>query len=1322
METAAHDTEETVGASLPFSIPSFSGASIDPRLIDLGALLGILSSPSSTPSDQQTVHPEWFANVASNLSQIPQRAVPLLDLLRQLLGSFGQPEAVDAPGSAGAGTRSWYPILYDGAPTGFYVVVPTTTAASGNLVGIGFSKSYTEGPFIGHAYGVLPAFQLPNAASDVFVLGKTSSPIEIHLDVTQGPGTDVNGLRLTGLFTFSAKPTFQLQLLTSTTVQKTFATVQDIIDGNAIALLNRVIAVTACQNFLNKKLGSTTATLGTILGQTGLGFVSNAAGSYSVVDLTPFSGKSSLDFAMKVIKTILGAVASSSAPLIPVGTATAGQPAPGIYVHTDADGGGGANYGIRIVLPPVPLPLGSPGTDPTLTLRVGDWLSGESSGDTDTTWWSRAAVGTGAPAEPSPGVSIYLLNVGSTGSMKFTGILELASVGVDYEPAANQPLVKMGNFTLGGVEARGYVKLDFTGPQVVSAFGGALLVQKIGLPLGPSFGSAGGVISSVLAAGGSGDPQASQSVNPPFSVAAAFVSGSDKPYVVTLYDAAGKQGGPVWMPLQKTFGPIHIDKLGVGWTDADGGTPAKLELDVNGGVKLGPLAVNLIDLKIGLPPTNPLNPSGYSLGLDGMDISFENPPIKLEAGLAEVDGQYVGQASLAFTDFSIGAIGAYGTTGGAPSLFVFGWTNKAIGGPPYFYITALAAGFGYNRSLNLPPVSEVQKFPLLAAFADSQPFGGGSQLAQATTALTNLITGNYVPMTRGTYWLAAGVQFTSFQVVKTSALVAVEFGPDLTIAVLGVSTFQLGSNSNPYVYVELQLEASLRPADGVLMVQAELSANSYVFDPACHLTGGFAFGMWFGGPHEGDFVLTVGGYHPLFKPPAHYPVVPRLGFNWAVSGNVTIQGDAYFALTPGCVMAGGGLQASYHSGNLRAWVSCQADLLIQWRPFHFDANIQVSVGVSYKIHLLFINTTLTVELGAGLHLWGPPTGGTVYVDWYVISFSIDFGASNSDHDPILWGDFVTNLVPHQSAAALPTADVVTMRPNVVLSDIGAGPSLRSGRQNQQNDGRPNVQNDAAPASLTATAGIQPRIDVQLTGGKVRQDPTAGWIVRADGLAFTVRSSVPTRTAAFTGPSSSAMPHSAADFPMGIVPLGLSSVTSGMTVSITPQGTGKINGTFNHALNTQNVPTAVWGAAAATAPSATTMSLPVGLNVAADPYPAMGVPVIAITTLEYDVVDPKSGGQSGGDAGPAPLPLSPTAAIAQASAAESSTSLQTVANTIGDSSAKQRAQVLNAIADFGYGTGLTGVPAGLVSNLLVNLRAPIMLGSPAGVVWPPVSPS
>ena len=63
--------------------------------------------------------------------------------------------------------------------------------------------------------------------------------------------------------------------------------------------------------------------------------------------------------------------------------------------------------------------------------------------------------------------------------------------------------------------------------------------------------------------------------------------------------------------------------------------------------------------------------------------------------------------------------------------------------------------------------------------------------------------------------------------------------------------------------------------EGVILVQAALTDNSWLLYPDIRLTGGFAFASWFGGPNRGQLMLTMGGYHPDFHRDG-YPVVPGI--------------------------------------------------------------------------------------------------------------------------------------------------------------------------------------------------------------------------------------------------------------------------------------------------------------------------------------------------------------------------------------------------------------------------------------------------------------
>ena len=75
-----------------------------------------------------------------------------------------------------------------------------------------------------------------------------------------------------------------------------------------------------------------------------------------------------------------------------------------------------------------------------------------------------------------------------------------------------------------------------------------------------------------------------------------------------------------------------------------------------------------------------------------------------------------------------------------------------------------------------------------------------------------------------------------------------------------------------FAYLELQYKVKIVPEDGELAATAVLAPNSFIIDPACKLSGAFAFYSWFGdNPHSGEFVLTLGGYPTDFTPPRTLP-------------------------------------------------------------------------------------------------------------------------------------------------------------------------------------------------------------------------------------------------------------------------------------------------------------------------------------------------------------------------------------------------------------------------------------------------------------------
>ena len=454
--------------------------------------------------------------------------------------------------------------------------------------------------------------------------------------------------------------------------------------------------------------------------------------------------------------------------------------------------------------------------------------------------------------------------------------------------------------------------------------------------------------------------------------------------------APGPSDKTKWIEINKSFGPVQLARIGFQYSD---GTVLCL---VDASLSLAGLTFSAQGLGGGLK----IKERQPVFHLDGLGLSFAKGPLEISGALLKVSDsplELVGALVVRTADLSITALGSYADLQGQPSLFAFAVLNKELGGPAFFFVTGLAFGFGINRQLKLPDINEVQNFPLVKAATDQKYLGDGLDLRAVSQKLSE-----YIAPMPGNFWIAAGVKFTSFRQIDSFALLSVSFGTQFQIALLGLSKIWIPKPPAPTIaYAELALKAVFAPELGVLSVEARLTENSYILRKDFKLRGGFAFFSWFAGEHAGDFVVSLGGYHPRFLPPPHYPKPDLVQF-YCKTGDVTIQGSCYFAFCPSAIMAGGALSLVYQSGGIKAWFIAYANFLVQWKPLHYDIEIGISVGVALSVDIGIARINISVELGASVNLYGPPLGGEARISLYVVTFTVRFGESKRLPPPLLW--------------------------------------------------------------------------------------------------------------------------------------------------------------------------------------------------------------------------------------------------------------------------------------------------------------------------------
>lgn len=570
-----------------------------------------------------------------------------------------------------------------------------------------------------------------------------------------------------------------------------------------------------------------------------------------------------------------------------------------------------------------------------------------------------------------------------------------------------------------------------------------------------------------------------------------------------------------WVPVQQAFGALYFERIGVGLTADHQG----LALVLDASLTLGGLTLSLLglgaEISIEALSKGDLVPKPH---LDGVGLAFESAGLTLAGALIASGADravFDGAVSVRYGDLGISGVGSYREVEGQPSVFVFAEVDYPLGGPAFFFVDGLTFGFGYNRKLILPELDALARFPLLAPAA---PASGLAALAGQLSP--------YLQPAEGEYFVAAGVKFRSFGMVKGRLLVSLAFGRTRELDVLGLATASSPPESEArgaplLMKAELGIRGRYRPDEGDVFVEGKLQPDAYLFGPGAHLSGGFAFYAW---SEQGDFVLTLGGYHPRFAVPAHYPRVPRLALSWQVDEHLSLKAETYFALTSSAMMAGGRLRADWESEDLHASFGAGVDCLVTWQPFAYDAEVDVAVAVAYRTTF----HTFTADLVARLAVWGPPFSGTAHVKWWIFSFDVEFGEARRAPAAVTWPAFVE--------AFLPKGEVLTL-------------GVQSGKVTHHDQGPA----AALPANARDDLGV----------------------INPRELCLVLRSAVPVTRGVVL---QQALDDRSAS--VGVVPMGRSTLDSVLQVTLVRTGDARALGDrFQVTAHDEPLPAALWGRAA-----------------------------------------------------------------------------------------------------------------------------------------------
>lgn len=358
----------------------------------------------------------------------------------------------------------------------------------------------------------------------------------------------------------------------------------------------------------------------------------------------------------------------------------------------------------------------------------------------------------------------------------------------------------------------------------------------------------------------------------------------------------GPSGPTTKSPVKYTIGPLSVSNFGLKFHNN------VLSVILDATLVAGPVSFEFLDLTISLDVSranlHQLNSLVPSVSLNGMGIQIDTPPVIVMGLLhhqqSDAGDEWIGGLSVEVEPYSIMATGGFGTfhdqiSGGTfHTLFVYGqWIGPLLDIDGIILVTGLRIGLGYNSTVTNPDLNSIFQFPLVShdvGDVDPNPLAIMTAFCTPTNGIQWIVPKN------DAYWFAVGIDALVFDMIGVSAILILADYSTIHVFAAATAILPPGSDPNkdhPFLWVEFGIISTEDLKTGNAVFLGQLSPNSYVLDPSCHLSGGFAMALW---PAQNDFqqddwVMTVGGYHTVRTNPSasvilrsnsHRPIAYRL--------------------------------------------------------------------------------------------------------------------------------------------------------------------------------------------------------------------------------------------------------------------------------------------------------------------------------------------------------------------------------------------------------------------------------------------------------------
>jgi hypothetical protein len=493
----------------------------------------------------------------------------------------------------------------------------------------------------------------------------------------------------------------------------------------------------------------------------------------------------------------------------------------------------------------------------------------------------------------------------------------------------------------------------------------------------------------------------------------------------------GSSALEIQLPLHVALGPVELRALTLSIGIAAGEFPLGIGVDIK--AALGPLQAVVeqigVNAKLTLPPDRQgnLGPLDFQLGFRpprGVGLSLDTGVVK-GGGYLFIDvekGEYAGALELTFSGFlSLKAIGIIttrmpdGSVGFSLLIIVTAEFGTAIQLGFGFTLLAVGGLLGLNRRMNLQPLSEGIRTGAIESVMFPQDV-----VANAPKIISDLRT--FFPPEEGKFLIGpmAKLGWGTPTLVSLSIGVIIEIPGN--IAIVGVLKIALPAEDAPLIVLQVNFIGAIEFDKSRFWFFASMFESRVLF---ITIEGEMGVLAAFG--DDADFVLSVGGFHPSFRPPPlPFPSPRRVSLNILNESAARIRVEGYFAVTTNTVQFGARAEMFFGFSGCSIEGHLGFDALFQFSPFRFIIEISFSVSLKvFGLGLFGIRVRFALE---GPAAWRARGTGSISFFFFDIEVAFD----------ITWGE--------ERDTALPPLEVMPLLEGELERDDNWRASLPAGTQ------------------------------------------------------------------------------------------------------------------------------------------------------------------------------------------------------------------------------------------------------------------------------------